>query len=613
VPTLLQRLGQAPVVSRLTMQLGYPFSAAVYRRSEEAFHEEDSLSAWMVIITIMIVAASAVFYQIIVCAGGRHEREQRYKHAPRPHQPGLHSANIPRTPSPPPSLATAEVQRRSAYEGQVCTCEAVIRWWAQTEYLKGVGLTRAGTAFPWFLGAVANDHSRALLRRANRNSFHVRLQNAAKGYVISVRGQRKIHSIPITVRHGLYSIQAMINSRIFPTLEQLVRHYRKNPIQVSGKPPVFLKQVAGDRGHSYRELVRMVQLLSQRPSGEARTATPGSRNNARHSASNNNSHQVVHRHGATFLPLREPISRLAPGASSNDGNASPLPSAPRRTLTVQEHIYEVIPLAAHHSQASFTAFSEPSSASAAATAVAEEPPSATYQIQTQSQQQQQPLYQAMQDANGAANQGRVRRLHDLAGWSETDIDAVQLEELNGVNETDLDDFLSHAHLESDIDEGVQFTSPENSPERAGRTTEVAAVGGRRRSASNSSNEGSVDSLLTWPFSTTLGRARFGLRVPSVDEALRVSAANETAIDSLTLVPHNDSGSGMTVNGDSAGARNSLPDLEWDDPIVTLPGSYYDISHPNSCSDEHCSYDSGDDNRSGPSDTESDTGNFVVQL
>lgn len=55
----------------------------------------------------------------------------------------------------------------------------------------------------------------------------------------------------------------MPQSAIFPTLDALVRHHRKNPIQLPGKPPVFLRHIVADRGYSYRQLLRAVQLLAR--------------------------------------------------------------------------------------------------------------------------------------------------------------------------------------------------------------------------------------------------------------------------------------------------------------------------------------------------------------
>eukprot|EP00053_Salpingoeca_punica_P017521 m.168969 g.168969 ORF g.168969 m.168969 type:complete len:942 (+) comp17229_c1_seq3:373-3198(+) len=504
--TLLKNLGRAAVYDRLTTQLGFTFSSTTFRSSATPFEEKDGLSAWMTIATLVVIVVSIVFYRLMGFVGGLCERKQRSKHAAA-ESPRVTVSRVGRQServvlqSPQRDL---ETERLLASE--TLSKEEVVRWWSRSEYIRGVGLTRSGAVQPWFLGFVSGEYSRSLLRSTRPNSFHVRLQDSRAGYFLSVRGQRKIHNIPVTVTQNLYSIQAMPNSPIFPSLHALVRHHRKHPIQIPGKSPVFLRYDAADRGFSYRELIRLVQQIAR--------------------------HTLNHR----------PLPAL------------PVPvqvEAGVRHFHPHEPLYE--------------------SVTAGVQTLGE--PEAMPEYELQSPQpipplpgvhQVNPLYEPLRAREGEG-EGEEDDEDDDLDAEKARVNSLQrLSELTGVRETDVDGFnLAHADLSSDDDdndnnnnsssinfnrlaadaedEGVHVSSNENSPPRGSRRlndsqeSEGVAVSPPRQSANMSSD---------WPFSSTTGRARFGLRVTSVEEV------EERASDS-----NNNTGSSMRA------------DLEWDNDLI----------------------------------------------
>ena len=102
----------------------------------------------------------------------------------------------------------------------------------------------------WYFGQMSTHAAeRLLMEKAHESVFVLRQppNGAETSFVLSVRGASKVHHLSI-VWHDAFEAFSLQGKARFPTLQDLVRHFRKHPVLYDARVPLLLGEGYGTRG-----------------------------------------------------------------------------------------------------------------------------------------------------------------------------------------------------------------------------------------------------------------------------------------------------------------------------------------------------------------------------
>lgn len=133
-----------------------------------------------------------------------------------------------------------------------------IKWFQEVEMKKGAGQTDEGDGFElWFHGIITRNQSEGLLLKREPGAFLVRVSESRFGYSLShyvAVGKRIKHYMIDQTPDGQY--QVVGNTRLFPSLNDLVAHHRRHKI-VATDPVCLIEPCGQEEGHN--DLEEIVQ------------------------------------------------------------------------------------------------------------------------------------------------------------------------------------------------------------------------------------------------------------------------------------------------------------------------------------------------------------------
>jgi myosin-3 len=125
-----------------------------------------------------------------------------------------------------------KMQQKADKQKAGITRKQSVKWFQEVEMAKGAGRTDEGDDFEkWFHGIISRVKSEELLMRMDPGAFLVRVSESRFGYSLShyiARGQRIKHYMIEQTPEGEYMVVG--NARLFPSLNDLVAHHKRNKI-----------------------------------------------------------------------------------------------------------------------------------------------------------------------------------------------------------------------------------------------------------------------------------------------------------------------------------------------------------------------------------------------
>ncbi|EGD81278.1 hypothetical protein PTSG_11315 [Salpingoeca rosetta] len=194
-----------------------------------------------------------------------HHKRRRKHHKHANNQRKANALNALEYDDTPLCNVTSEMLLGSETEGaasvDLCTrFHDVLKWWKTSELVRGVGLSKTGRPYAWFLGLVSTERSEQILLSSCEGAFHIRVSRDFPGYVLSAHHKNRVYHYDIhVVRRHRYRIagDAGGNAR-HKSLRSIVHYHARAPLKGAG----YLRRPCGDRAVSYHELIRMVRSMT---------------------------------------------------------------------------------------------------------------------------------------------------------------------------------------------------------------------------------------------------------------------------------------------------------------------------------------------------------------